>query len=83
MHSATSGIYSGIREFDRQHYVQTNAQINPGNSGGPLVTKDGKVIGISTWKVAGLLVEGLAFLIPINVALKEFERYLGKIWKFD
>jgi len=60
MHSVTSGIYSGIREFSRQHYVQTNAQINPGNSGGPLV-------------------EGLGFLIPINVALKEFERYLGKI----
>jgi len=46
-------------------------------------TKDGKVIGISTWKVAGPLVEGLGFAIPINVALKEFERYLGKIWKFD
>jgi len=58
-------------------------QINPGNSGGPLVTKDGKAIGISTWKVAGPLVEGLGFAIPINVALKEFERYLGKIWKFD
>jgi len=58
-------------------------QINPGNSGGPLVTKDGKVIRISTWKVAGPLVEGLGFAIPINVALKEFERYLGKIWKFD
>ena len=83
MHSVTSGIYSGIREFDRQQYVQTNAQINPGNSGGPLVTKDGKVIEINTCKVAGPQVEGLGFAIPINVALKEFERYLGKIWKFD
>ena len=83
MHSVTSGIYSGIRKFNRQHYIQTNAQINPGNSGGPLVTKDGKVIGISTWKVAGPQVEGIGFAIPINVALKEFERYLGKIWKFD
>jgi len=83
MHSVTSGIYSGIREFNQQHYIQTNAQINPGNSGGPLVTKDGKVIGISTWKVAGPLVEGLGFAIPINVALKEFERYLGQIWKSD
>lgn len=83
MHSVTSGIYSGIREFNRQHYVQTNAQINPGNSGGPLVTKDGRVIGISTWKVAGPLVEGLGFAIPINVALKEFERYLGQLRKSD
>jgi serine protease Do len=80
-HSVTSGIYSGIRKFNQQLYIQTNAQINPGNSGGPLVTIDGKVIGISTWKVAGPQVEGIGFAIPINVALKEFERYLGQIWK--
>jgi serine protease Do len=78
MHSVTSGIYSGIRQFNRQHYVQTNAQINPGNSGGPLVTKDGKVVGISTLKVVGPLVEGIGFAIPITVALKEFERYIGQ-----
>ncbi|NVM25780.1 MAG: trypsin-like peptidase domain-containing protein [Desulfobacterales bacterium] len=83
MHSVTSGIYSGIREFNRQDYIQTNAQINPGNSGGPLVTKDGRVTGISTWKVAGPQVEGLGFAIPINIALKEFERYLGQLWKSD
>ena len=81
MHSVTSGIYSGIRKFNQEHYIQTNAQINPGNSGGPLVTTDGKVIGISTWKVAEPQVEGLGFAIPINVALKEFERYLGQVWK--
>jgi len=47
------------------------------------VTKDGKVIGINTWKVAGPRVEGIGFAIPINVALKEFERYLGQLWKLD
>jgi len=81
MHSVTSGIYSGLRKFSQQSYIQTNAQINPGNSGGPLITKDGKVIGINTWKVVGPQVEGVGFAIPINVALKEFERYLGKLWK--
>ncbi len=83
MHSVTSGIYSGISKFNRQDYIQSNAQINPGNSGGPLVTKDGKAIGISTWKVAGPQVEGIGFAIPINVALKEFERYLEWVWKLD
>ena len=83
MHSVTSGIYSGIREFSGQHYIQTNAQINPGNSGGPLVTKDGKAIGINTWKVVGPHVEGIGFAIPISAALKEFERYLGQVWRPD
>jgi len=82
-HSVTSGVYSGHRKFSQKHYIQTNAQINPGNSGGPLVTKDGKVIGINTWKVVGPQVEGVGFAIPINVALKEFESYLGQVWNID
>jgi len=77
MHSVTSRIYSGLRKLNNQHYIQTNAQINPGNSGGPLVTRDGKVIGINTWKVSGPLVEGVGFAIPMSVAFKEFERYIG------
>jgi len=83
MHSVTSGIYSGLREISQQRYIQTNAQINPGNSGGPLVTKDGEVLGINTWKVAGPQVEGVGFAIPVNVALKEFEPYLGQPLKLD
>jgi len=50
---------------------------------GPLVTKDGKVLGINTWKVAGPQVEGVGFANPINVALKEFERHLGQPLKLD
>lgn len=82
-HSVTSGIYSGLRKFSEQHYIQTNAQINPGNGRGPLITKDGKVAGISTWKFIGPQVEGIGFAIPINVALKEFERYLGHLMKLE
>ncbi|MBW1705805.1 MAG: trypsin-like peptidase domain-containing protein [Deltaproteobacteria bacterium] len=82
-HTVTSGIFSGLREFkegphEAGTYIQTNAQINKGNSGGPLITQEGKVIGINTWKFAGQKVEGLGFAIPIYVALDEFETYLGK-----
>jgi S1-C subfamily serine protease len=81
--SVTSGIFSGFREFENGSfnggpYIQTNAQINQGNSGGPLVTADGKVIGINTWKFLGEKVEGLGFAIPIGVALEEFKAYVGE-----
>ncbi|MFB6147180.1 MAG: S1C family serine protease [Halobacteriaceae archaeon] len=48
----SSGIVSGVnRSIVRSgvsipHGVQTDAAINPGNSGGPLVTLDGRVVGV-------------------------------------
>jgi S1-C subfamily serine protease len=77
LHSVTSGIFSGYREYKAgKIYMQTNSQINPGNSGGPLVNADGKVLGINTWKLAGVGVEGLGFAIPVDIALEEFRKYL-------
>lgn len=75
--SVTSGIISGkgrpIQASDGsgaseqlENLLQTDAAINPGNSGGPLVTLDGKVVGINT----AISEEGQAvgFAIPINDA---------------
>ncbi len=47
-------------------WLQTDAAINPGNSGGPLVTEDGRVIGITSRSYLGA--SNLGFAIPANVA---------------
>lgn len=47
--------------------IQTDASINPGNSGGPLVTMDGRVIGITTAVIRGEA-EGIGLAISIDIA---------------
>jgi serine protease Do len=52
-------------------FIQTDAAVNPGNSGGPLFDGNGDVVGINAQifsHTGGY--QGLAFAIPINVALK-------------
>ncbi len=52
-------------------FIQTDAAVNPGNSGGPLFDGGGKVIGINAqiYSQDGGF-QGLAFAIPIDVALR-------------
>ena len=49
---------------------QTTAAINGGNSGGPVYNTRGEVIGIVVAKRISTDIEGLAFAIPINDAVR-------------
>lgn len=64
--SVTKGVISGVREWQGKRYIQTDAALNPGNSGGPLLSSDGKVVGIVSWKISAPGFEGLAFGVPIQ-----------------
>jgi len=72
--SATQGIVSAKgRSLPGDSYVpfiQTDAAVNPGNSGGPLFNGQGQVVGINAqiYSQSGGF-QGLAFAIPIDVAL--------------
>ena len=63
----SKGIISGERKNDMgQEFYQTDASVNRGNSGGPLVSSDGKIIGVVNAKLIGTGVEGIGFAIKIN-----------------
>jgi len=72
--SVSKGIIAGIEGG----FIKTDAKIYPGNSGGPLITGDGEVIGINTFKELTRRFEGLGFAIPIQTALDEFKSELAK-----
>ena len=84
--SVTAGIVSAkgrsIQNNNIGNYVpflQTDVAINPGNSGGPLFNLDGKVVGINSqiYSRSGGY-QGLAFAIPINVAIDVAKQIMEK-----
>jgi serine protease Do len=69
-YTVTSGVLSGLRQMDGTTYLQTDAPINPGNSGGPLITAQGRVIGINSSVMRG--VQGIGFALPIEAVYSAF-----------
>ncbi len=69
----------GIAAEKLNDLLQTDAAINRGNSGGPLLSLDGKVIGMNTAVVASA--QNIGFAIPINKIRGTIEQAIktGKI----
>ncbi|WP_353856048.1 trypsin-like peptidase domain-containing protein [Bacillus sp. Bos-x628] len=85
--TVTQGIVSGVDRTVSMNtsagessinVIQTDAAINPGNSGGPLLTTDGKVVGITSMKISETGVEGIGFALPINDVKPIAEQLLSK-----
>jgi S1-C subfamily serine protease len=63
--------YKGDDNKHRATVIQTQTPINPGNSGGPLLTEDGRIVGVNSFGTSGM--EGLNFA----VAAKEIRFFLA------
>ncbi|MBX3466478.1 MAG: Do family serine endopeptidase [Planctomycetes bacterium] len=80
--TVTAGIVSakgrsrvGIAAYE--DFIQTDAAINPGNSGGPLVSLDGRVVGVTTaiaTRSGGY--QGVGFAIPVTMTRDVIEDIL-------
>ncbi len=83
--SISRGVLSGakreitINNNDYHDLLQTDAAINPGNSGGPLIDLSGRLVGISSAKMAftpqGVPTQGLGFAIPADVVRQSVEEF--------
>src|SRR3954447_3166410 len=75
--SISRGVLSATRRditidnIEYKNLVQTDAAINPGNSGGPVIDLSGRLVGVSSAKMAftpqGVPTQGLGFAIPGDV----------------
>src|SRR5438477_752008 len=89
--SISRGVLSGLKreitigDLEYKDLVQTDAAINPGNSGGPVVDIAGRLVGVSSAKMAftpqGVPTQGLGFAIPgeaVREAVKGFKAVADK-----
>ncbi len=68
-----------VDQVDYRNLVQTDAAINPGNSGGPVVDISGKLVGVSSVKMAftpqGVPTQGMGFAIPGEVVRQRVDEF--------
>ena len=83
--SVSRGILSAndreltIENNTYKHLLQTDAAINPGNSGGPLIDLAGRLVGVSSVKLAftpqGTPTQGLGFAIPARTVAAKIAEF--------
>jgi S1-C subfamily serine protease len=64
----SQGIVSALQTIEGVQLIQTDAAVNAGNSGGPLVTADGRAVGVVRSKLRGMdgdLLQGVNFAVSI------------------
>jgi serine protease Do len=89
--SISRGVLSGtkrditIENTEYKDLIQTDAAINPGNSGGPVIDLSGRLVGISSAKMAftaqGVPTQGLGFAMPAQVvrdSVAQFKAFAQK-----
>jgi serine protease Do len=90
--SISRGVLSAVKRhitvdnIEYKDLVQTDAAINPGNSGGPVIDISGRLVGISSAKMAftpqGVPTQGLGFAIPADVvrdSVSQFKKIAQKL----
>jgi serine protease Do len=83
--SISRGVLSAVKrtitldDVEYKDLVQTDAAINPGNSGGPVIDLSGRLVGLSSAKMAftpqGVPTQGLGFAIPAEVVRESVNRF--------
>jgi serine protease Do len=68
-----------VEDTEYKGLIQTDAAINPGNSGGPVIDLSGRLVGISSAKMAftpqGVPTQGMGFAIPADIVRESVDRF--------
>ncbi len=70
--TASSGWFGSTTKI-YENVIQTDAAVNPGNSGGPLISSEGKVVGVNFATTANT--DNISFALPINIVKQRLEEY--------
>ncbi len=80
--SVSLGIVSALHRYQEGYSdcIQTDAAVNPGNSGGPLVTLDGKLVGING-RIATRYMNRVNSGVGYAIASNQIQKFLPKMMK--
>ncbi|HEU0040530.1 MAG TPA: trypsin-like peptidase domain-containing protein [Verrucomicrobiae bacterium] len=76
--SIADGLISQVRELEGVRQYQLSCPISPGNSGGPVLNDRGELVGIVSWREAG--VQNLSFAVPSLEVLRLDSRKPAVPW---